>query len=194
MPLAPLTSRLGAAAGRYSGSWRGVVVVRAKIDRVFVDVLEQHFGELCQARFGVAHGRRRIAVDRAEVALAVDQHVAHAERLRHANQRVVERLVAMGVVVAHHLADDLGRFAVAAVGAQPGLEHAVENAPLHRLEAVANVRQRPTDDHAHGVIEVGLFHFDFNVDRQQPAGVAVAAKRYLLRVLRVIGQRGVPPA
>ena len=40
---------------------------------------------------GVAHRRRRIAVDRAEIALPVDQRHAHRERLRHAHHGVVDR-------------------------------------------------------------------------------------------------------
>ena len=73
MPPEPLTRRLGTApAGppapaRCRRSWR-------EIDGFLVDVGEQLVGDLGQAHFGVAHRRRRIAVDRAEVALPVDQH------------------------------------------------------------------------------------------------------------------------
>src|SRR5580693_7795109 len=50
------------------------------------------------APFGVAHGRGRIAVDRTEIALPVDERQAHGEILRHAHERVVDRLVAVGMV------------------------------------------------------------------------------------------------
>ena len=56
-----------------------VVVVVAEVDGVLVEVLEQGAGDLLHAAFGVAHGRRHIAVDRAEIALPVDQAVAHAK-------------------------------------------------------------------------------------------------------------------
>ena len=69
----------------------------------------RHLGE---AHLGVAHGRRRIAVDRAEIALPVDQRHAHGEFLRHADQRVVDRLVAVRMVLADDVADDAGRLAV----------------------------------------------------------------------------------
>src|SRR5262245_3697042 len=36
--------------------------------------------------------------------------------------------------------------------------HAVEDAPVDRLEAVPHVGQRAGNDHAHGVIEVGALH------------------------------------
>jgi hypothetical protein len=49
-----------------------------------------------------------VSVDRSEVALAVHQHVAHREVLRHAHDGVVDRLVAVRVVLADHVADDAG--------------------------------------------------------------------------------------
>ena len=75
----------------------------------------QRLRDLGQARFGVAHGGRRIAVHRAEIALPVDQRQAHGEILRHAHQGVVDRLVAVRVVFAHHVADDARRFDVGLV-------------------------------------------------------------------------------
>ena len=44
-----------------------------------------------QPRLGVAHGRGVIAVDVAEIALPVDQRIAHGEILRQTHQRVVDR-------------------------------------------------------------------------------------------------------
>jgi hypothetical protein len=63
-----------------------LVVVRREVDGFLVDVGEQLVRELGHARFGVTHRRGGIAVDRTEVALAVDQQVAQRERLRHAHQ------------------------------------------------------------------------------------------------------------
>ena len=37
---------------------------------------------------------------------------------------------------------------------------------MHRLEAVAHVRQRPSHDHAHGVTEVRLAHLVLEIDGQ----------------------------
>src|SRR5258708_1251735 len=38
--------------------------------------------------------------------------------------------------------------------------------PMHPLEAVAHIRQSPSDDHAHRVIEVGMPHFGFQAYRK----------------------------
>ena len=156
---------------------RRVIVVRAEAHRVLVELVEQFFREGGETRLGVAHGRRRVVVDRSEIALSVHQRIAHRERLRHADERVVDRGVAMRVVVAHHFADDLGRLAVAAIRAQPGLEHAVQDAPLNGLQTVSHVGQRASDNHAHRVVEIRLLHLDFDVDGNQVSWRAAAAQR-----------------
>jgi hypothetical protein len=163
------------AGGQVLGLLRGVVVVGAEVDRVLLEFVEQLFGEGGQARLGVTHRCRRVVIYRAEVALAVNEHGAHRKRLRHANERVVDRRIAMRVVVAHHFADDLGGLAVTAVRAQSGLEHAVQDASLHGLQAVAHIGQRASDDDAHGVVEIRLLHLDFDVDGNQVLGWAVSA-------------------
>ena len=59
--------------------------------------------------FGVAHRGRVIAVDIAEIALPVDQRIALGEILREPHQRVVDRLVAVRMEIADHVADDAWR-------------------------------------------------------------------------------------
>ena len=90
--------------------------------------------------------------------------VAHVEVLRQAHERVVDRRVAVRVIVAHHLADDLRALAIRAVRRQPHRPHAVEHAAVRRLEAVADVGQRSPDDYAHRVIHVRALHLVFDVD------------------------------
>jgi hypothetical protein len=136
----------------------GFVVVRPEVDGILVDVAEQRIRSLREARFGVAHRRRRIAIHRPEVALAVDQHEAHGEVLGHAHQGVVDRVLAVRVVFAHHVADDARALARRPAMVVPALAHGVEDPPMDRLQAVAHIGQRPRHDHAHGVIEVGALH------------------------------------
>ena len=78
---------------------------------------------LGQPHLGVAHRRRVVAVDRAEIALAVDQRQAHGEVLRHADHGVVDRGVAVRVVFTHDVADDAGRLAVRLVRRVAGFVH-----------------------------------------------------------------------
>ena len=145
-----------------------LVVVRLEVDGVHVDVA-QHLGrEPREPALGVAHRGRRVVVDRAEVALPVDERVAHRERLRHPDERVVDRLVAVRVVAAHHVADDRRGLLVRPVRLQAGVVHAVEDAPVHGLQAVAHVRQRAADDDAHRVVEEARAHLLLELARLDP--------------------------
>ena len=143
---------------------RRVVEVRLEIDRIAVDVAEELRRDLRQSRLGVAHLRRRVAIDRAEVALPVDQRVAHGEVLGHAHQGVVDGAVAVRVELAHHVADRAGGLAIARGRADAELLHPVEDAALDGLEAVPHVRQGARDDDGHGVVEVGLAHLVFDAN------------------------------
>ena len=96
---------------------------------------------------------------------AVDEPVAHVPVLGHADQRVVDGLVAVRVVPLHRLADDAG--ALAGRGGRPEAEvvHGDEDAPLRRLQPVADVGQGPADDDAHGVGEVAVAQLVDDVER-----------------------------
>jgi hypothetical protein len=144
--------------------FRGLVVVRDEVDGLFVEIRHHVVGERLQARLGIPHRRGWIAVDRSEVSLAVDQGIAHVEVLRHPDQRVVDGGVPVGMEVAHHLADDLRALAVAARRRQAHVLHAVQHAPVRRLEPIARVGQRSSNDYAHGVIHVRPLHFVFDID------------------------------
>ena len=132
----------------------GAVVARPEGDGFLLDLLQHFVGEPREAAFGVAHRRGAVAVERAEIAGAVDQRIAQRERLRHAHQRFVDRAVAVRVVVAHHVADHLRALSVLGVGGQVLLPHREEDAALHRLEAVAHVGQRARGDHRQRVVQI----------------------------------------
>ncbi len=86
-------------------------------------------------------GRRRIAVDRPEIAVPVDEWLPQHERLSHPHQRVIDRLVAVGMIGLHRAADHRGTLDVAALGRHVQVvPHRIQDAPLHGFEPVANVR------------------------------------------------------
>ncbi|MNZ23668.1 hypothetical protein D3C78_407870 [compost metagenome] len=144
----------------------GAVVVGHPVDGFLVQVGEQLVGQLGHAHFGVAHGRGVVAVHRTEVALAVDQHVAQREWLGHAHDGVVHRGVAVRVVLTDDVTDHTGGFLVRLVPVVAQLAHGEQHAPVHRLQAVARIRQGTPDDHAHRVVEVRLFQLVFDIDRE----------------------------
>ncbi len=145
-----------------------VVEIGLVRDGVLVDVLEHRQRDAGQPRLGVAIGRRRVAVDRAEVALPLDQGIAQREVLDHPHQRIVDRLVAVRVVLAEHVANHRRRFLERAIGKQPQLVHRVEDPAMDRLEAVAHVGERARDDHAHGVVDEGLLELVLDQARDDP--------------------------
>ena len=146
-----------------------LIEVGAKLNRIFVNVIQHAGGNARQASFGIAHGGGVVAVYGAEVALTIHQHVAQRKVLRHAHHGFVHRGIAMRMVLAQHFTDDARALFVRLVGSQAHVVHGIENAPMHRLEAVAHVGQRPRDDHAHRVIQISRLHFLVNINRSNGA-------------------------
>ncbi len=120
-------------------------------DGLFLDVPQQELAQGREAHLGVAVGGSGVLVDGAEVALAVDQGVAHGELLGHAHGGVVDGGVAVGVVVTQHPAHHLGALDRGAGGEEAGDPHTVEDAPLDGLEAVPGVREGAVGDHGEAV-------------------------------------------
>ena len=169
----PVDDQVGNARRQHRGLDRAFVVVGNKVDRVLIDVGQHLAGNARHAALGVAHGRRWVAVDGAEVALAIDHGVAHAEGLRQPHHGVVDGRVAVGMVHAHGLTDHLGALGVLLVVLQTHLMQGVENSAMHRLEAVANVGERTPDDDRHRVVEIRPLHLIFNVDGDEASSRAV---------------------
>ncbi len=171
-PPRAVDQKVGELPGQDPGLLVLLVVVGLEVDRVELDVLEHLRGDRAQLRLGVPHGRRGEAMDRPEVPLPGDQQVAHVPPLRHPGQRGIDRVVAVRVIPLHRLADDPRALARRSAGRQPQVEHRHQDPPLRRLQAVADVGQRPADDHRHRVIEVALLELllDLQRLRRQVAG------------------------
>ena len=132
------------------------VIGVAEIDRIVIDTIEQSLGDLGHPGFGVTHGRRVIAVHIAKISLPVDQRVADGKLLRQTHQRIVNRLIAMGMIFTHHIADDPGAFLVALIGIQLELAHRMQKPPMHRLQPVAHIRQRTGHDRGQRITQIAL--------------------------------------
>jgi len=132
------------------------VVGRDEIDSPFVEPFHQLHRRAGQAALGIALGRGAIAVDVAEVPLPLDQRVPERERLGEADQRIVEREIAVRVVLAHHVAGDAGALLERAAGVEPHQPHAPQDAAVDRLQPVAQVGQRARGDRRQGIDQVPL--------------------------------------
>jgi hypothetical protein len=165
IPEEPFTRRFGKLRRQDKRLVLAAVVVRTEIHGLLVEVGEELVGDLRHADLGVAHRRGVVAVDRAEVALAIDQRIAQAELLRHAHDRVVHGGVAVRVVLADDVAYDARGLLVRLVPIIGELVHREEHAAVDGLQAVAHVGQRTPDDHAHGVVEIRAPHLLLERDR-----------------------------
>jgi hypothetical protein len=155
---------------QHFGDLLGAVVVRHIVNGFLVQVRQQLVGNLLHADLGVAHGSGGVAVDGAEVALPVHQHIAQGEGLGHADDGVVDRGIAVRVIFTDDVADDTGRLLVGLVPVVAELVHGEKHAPVHGLEAVADVRQGASDNDAHGVVHVGLLELVFDTYREDFLG------------------------
>ena len=148
----------------------GAVVVIHEIDGFLVQIGQQRVGDLFHPDFGVTHGGGVVAVDGTEVTLTIHQRVTQGERLGHPNDGVVDRRITVRMVFTDNITDHTGRFFVRLVPVVAQFGHGEQHPPVHRLEAIPNVRQGPPHDDAHGVIEVRLLQLVFNVYRQDLFG------------------------
>jgi hypothetical protein len=160
----PVDEEVRHARREDGGLLEPVVEVRREVDALLLDVGEQLAGDPREAGLGVAVRGRGVAVDRAEVALPVDERVAHREVLREADHGVVHGRVAVRVVLAEHVSDDRGALPVGDPRCEAGLVHGEEDAPVDGLEAVPHVGDGAPDDDAHRVVEVARPHLVLDRD------------------------------
>src|SRR6266542_2574981 len=159
-----IDEQVGNAGWEHQRLLLGIVEIGCDIDGVLFDVGEQLRRDAREATLGVAVGGRWIAVDGAEITLPVDEHVPHGEVLRHANERVVDRSIAMGVVFAEDLAHDFRALLVRLRCREPELVHRVQDAAVDGLEAIARVGNGAPDDDAHRIVEIRRTHLVLQAD------------------------------
>ena len=94
------------ASRQYHGDLLSAVVVVDKINRFFIKIREQRMRDFRHANFGVTHRSGRIAVNRSEITLSIDQRITQGKVLRHADNRVVNCRIAMGMIFTDHIAHD----------------------------------------------------------------------------------------
>jgi hypothetical protein len=185
--------QIGKLARQHFRFFFGTVVIVLKVDSFLVDIGQHFMRNFGQPDFRITHCGRVVSIHGAEVALAVDQHVAHGKVLRQSHDGVVDRLVAVRMVFTDHVTHDTGRFLVRPVPVVIEFVHGVQHAPVHGLEAVACIGKRPAHDHAHGVIEIAAAHFLFKTDGQGFFGEGGHEREAGGRKAKFYAVRGVAP-
>ena len=179
-PGGAIGEQIGEQAREQLGLLLLAIIGRAIGDGVFVQPVHQVDRNLRQPRLGVAIGGGVIAVDIAEIALPIDQRIAQREILGEADHRVIDRLVAMRVILTDHVTDDARAFLIALRGIELQQPHRPQQPSMHRLQAVAHVGQRARRDRRQRIDEVAV--------RQR--GVEGRVEHAHRRVLKIGGHIG----
>ena len=140
-----------------------IVEIGGEVNGVLIEIEENIERGGGQARFGITHRSRRVAIHGTEVALSIHEQGAHGKILRHACHGFIDRRVAVRVIFTEHFTHDTGGFFVGRVGADAHVVHRIQDAALHRFESIARIGQGARHDHRHGVIEIRLLHFIINI-------------------------------
>ena len=93
--------------------------------------------------------------------------------LRHSDDRVVDRAVAVRMVLTNDITDDPRALLVGPVPVIVEFVHRKQHATMNRLKSVPHIRQGPTDDYAHCVIQVRTTHLLLEADREGFFGEAI---------------------
>ena len=158
MPAEPFDQQVGEAGGEDPGLPPALVEVGVPVHGVLLDVPEHVPGDLGHPGLGVPVGGGGVSIHRAEVAVALDEGVAHGEVLGQADQGVIHGTVPVGVVLTQHIAYAGGGFLEGFVGGQATLVHGVQDSPVDGLQAVPHIGQGPAHDDGHGVVDVTVLH------------------------------------
>ena len=142
------------------------IVIRFEFNGFLFDVFQHLASDPVHANLGVSHGCRRVSVHGPEVSLSVNHRVSHGKILSEPNDGLINRSVSMGVILTDDITHDPGAFPIGSVPEVPLLIHGKEHPSVNRLQTVPDVRQSPSHDHAHGVIQIAPLHFVFDVHRQ----------------------------
>ncbi|EKD80464.1 MAG: hypothetical protein ACD_40C00084G0001 [uncultured bacterium] len=118
---------------------KGTIKVVDPVNRFFFEIEEEFTGDFGETSFGVTHGGRTVAIDRAKVALTVNQHIAHREILGQTGEGIVDGGITMGVVLTQYFSHDSGTFLVFGGRQECELLHAKEDTTVDRLEPIARI-------------------------------------------------------
>ena len=82
----------------------------------------------------------RTKIRRTVIAVKIDEWVAHGERLGKTNQSVIDRAVTMRVVMTHNVTNHASTLAVTTIRSVTPVVHREDDASMHRLQAISDIR------------------------------------------------------
>ena len=109
------------------------IIVRHKVDGIFIDIVQKRTGRKSKPCFGVTHGGRLVAVHRTKVPLRGDKWQAHGKVLRHTHHGFVDGRVTVGMILTHNIADDTRGLAERLVIVVAAFLHRIQDAAVDGL-------------------------------------------------------------
>ena len=150
-----------------------IVIGFAEIDRVLVKPFHHQAGDFGHAGFGVTHRGSAVAIDIAEIALAINHGEAGGEILRQANHGVVDGCIPVGMIFTDHIANHAGGLLEAGIGIHLQLAHRIKDAAVNRLQTIPDIRQSALCDGGQGIGEVTLFKRLAQIDALEFTGLYI---------------------
>ena len=124
---------VGVGGRQHGGLLERSIKVVHPIDRVRVEVPKEFEAQRSQTSLGVPECGRPVAVNAAKVALSIHQRVQQGKVLRHSSHGVIDRCVAVWMILANDFANHPGAFLVRPSRRQTHLVHGKDNSTLYRL-------------------------------------------------------------
>ena len=113
---------------------------------------------------GVSHRCSRVAIDGAEITLAVNEGITKRECLRHTNNGVVNRRITVWVVFTNHITNDTSGLLIRLIPVVVQFVHSTQDSAVNGFQAISDVGQRAADNNAHRIIHVGLFELVLDIN------------------------------
>ena len=156
--------KIGYSCRQNNGFFQRIVEIVLKINRIFIYILQQFRCYFGHSGFGVTHCCRRIVVHRTEITLSVHQWVTQRPFLCQTYQSTVNGRIAVRMVFTQYITHYSGRFLVFSIVSHSHIAHCEHYTALYGLHSVPCVRQRPCNDYAHCIVDIGLFHLGLYIN------------------------------
>ncbi len=144
--------------GHHRGFFHGFIVIGDPVHGLFFKVSQHLMGHFFHADFSVPHGCRGITIHGTKISLAIHQGIAHGKILGHADNGVIHRRVAVGMILTNDITHHTGGFLIRFIPVVVQLTHGKKHPAMNRFEAIPDIGKGPADDDAHGIFEIGLLH------------------------------------
>ena len=118
---------------QYHRLFSALVKVWHKVYGIFFNIGQHMHGQLGHLCLGITVGSRAVTVNRTKVTVTVHSRITHREILRHTNQCVIDRRVAVRMVSTQHITDGRRTLFIRLVRRDAVLVHCVQNAAVYRL-------------------------------------------------------------